>query len=708
MYRDTMYDLFMGNESARSFSWLSNSIGIGQTSGPGAAERLWEQTIKEMSDHTQFIVYTQDWLSDFWLARGTRVAGITLGPTWDPPSSLDEWRNGGHAMAAVMNLPGRRTNHAAFTTILAENAIPEAPQDTAALDQFLQWKSEITRDKDVRMTQLEHVRAWLGTSVGHLLMSILLSPPEPSLMLGAANRLQLPLQFELPTAWSNDFEERRLEMLYNWRVAEDGGILQSVVHVGQGEEWREHWNWLSFELDVPETLASVQLAARLMRCPILTTVLVASLGSPNTYLRTASLAVLRRWLLTLKVMTWLEAALARPWEFVRPQDLSCFAFGALKPDWPPRLMAISHRSADVKPSLMQMKLWRSARCAIDAKFVPAWETNTGMMWGLFAAPPLLVRVDSPLYKQSLWCRREIEVIEYLFEQSDFLADRSLIDLPVDRLPELDRVFPAWAAHFGDDMAEGDLALPYPPPCSAWSPELMLEWEVKLYRAAAALRLMNVFLADVALTNQLADKIYGGLDLPGEAPTNNPDGWLAYGATLRDLRSILGNDPPSLPIHLAATYNAEDQAKDIDLAQRIPDLSTGVFRLGDVLVALEWLRTEWPVMVESGSGDFVVLDCKQFTKEVWTEAIELSLHRGLTSIRTSGPLWLLQLAGQDVETWPFIGERPIFTQHLPDQFNWMLQVWFDRQQMRSRYPTDSAMDLSPALVAMCTTESTPQQ
>lgn len=106
---------------------------------------------------------------------------------------------------------------------------------------------------------------------------------------------------------------------------------------------------------------------------------------------------------------------------------------------------------------------------------------------------------------------------------------------------------------------------------------------------------------------------------------------------------------------------------MDLAQRIPDLSTGAFQLGDILVALEWLRTEWPVMVESGSGDFVVLDCKQFIKEVWTEAIELSLHRGLTSIRTSGPLWLLQLAGQDVETWPFVGERPIFTQHLPDQF-----------------------------------------
>jgi hypothetical protein len=701
-----MYDSTMLNESARSFSWLSNSIGIGQADVPSVAERLWEQTSKEMFGRTQFIVYTQDWLSDFWLARGTRVAGITLGPMWDPPASLDEWRNGGHAMAAVMDLPGRPTNHAAFKTTLTENPAPETPYDPTALDQFLQWKSEIAHEKDVRMIQIEHVRAWLGTSVGHLLMSVLLTPPEPALMLGAANRLRLPLQFELPTSWANDFEERRLEMLYNWRVVENGSIQQSVVHVGQGEEWRDHWSWLSSELGAPETLVSVQLAARLMRSPILAGVLGATLNAPDAYLHTASLAVLRRWLLTLKVMSWLETALTHQWDDTRPQDLSCFAFGALKPDWPPRLMGISHRSADVKPSLMQMKLWGSARCAIDARFVPAWETNTGMMWGLFSTPPLLVRVDSPLYKQSLWCRREIEVIEYLLQQSDFLADRSLIDLPVARLPELDRVFPAWAAHFADDMPESDLSLPFPPICSVWSPELMLEWEVKLYRAAAALRLMNVFLSDVSLTNRLADKIYAGLDMPGKAPTNNPDGWLAYATILRDLRSIASNDSPDLPIHLPATYSAEDSAKDIDLAQRIPDLSTGAFQLGDVLVAIEWLRTEWPLMVESGSGDFVVLDCKQLTKEVWTNATELALHRGLTSIRTSGPLWLLQLAGQDVETWPFVGERPIFTQHVPDQFNWMLQISFDRQQSRARYPTDSAMDLSPALAALCTEESMP--
>lgn len=108
-------------------------------------------------------------------------------------------------------------------------------------------------------------------------------------------------------------------------------------------------------------------------------------------MQTMALAVVRRSLLTLKVMTWLEAALPDTWKVVRPQDLECFAFNALKPEWPRRLLGISHRSADVKAALIKMKVWRSSRCGIDANYVPAWETNTGMMWGLFAAAPAIAR-----------------------------------------------------------------------------------------------------------------------------------------------------------------------------------------------------------------------------------------------------------------------------------------------------------------------------
>jgi hypothetical protein len=42
-----------------------------------------------------------------------------------------------------------------------------------------------------------------------------------------------------------------------------------------------------------------------------------------------------------------------------------------------------------------MRAWRSSRFAIDASYVPAWETNNGMVWALFAAIPAIARVHSP-------------------------------------------------------------------------------------------------------------------------------------------------------------------------------------------------------------------------------------------------------------------------------------------------------------------------
>ena len=42
------------------------------------------------------------------------------------------------------------------------------------------------------------------------------------------------------------------------------------------------------------------------------------------------------------------------------------------------------------------------------------------------------------------------------------------------------------------------------------------------------------------------------------------------------------------------------------------------------------------------------------------------------------MWIIQLAGQDVDFWPLIGEVPIFTEHTQAQFGWMLEASFDRQ------------------------------
>ena len=44
-----------------------------------------------------------------------------------------------------------------------------------------------------------------------------------------------------------------------------------------------------------------------------------------------------------------------------------------------------------------------------------------------------------------------------------------------------------------------------------------------------------------------------------------------------------------------------------------------------------------------------------------------------------PVWIIQWAGQDVESWPLIGDAPIFTEHGEAQFGWMLETTLDRQE-----------------------------
>ena len=49
----------------------------------------------------------------------------------------------------------------------------------------------------------------------------------------------------------------------------DGNLKLSDVRIGQGEEWRDHWLALSFDIGVENTLEAVQIAAKLLRCSAL-------------------------------------------------------------------------------------------------------------------------------------------------------------------------------------------------------------------------------------------------------------------------------------------------------------------------------------------------------------------------------------------------------------------------------------------------------
>ena len=676
------------NESAASFAWLWARLGE-------PSREPWGVVRGRMLGVTQAFGYMQDWVPDFWMARNSRAFGsAVLTPSWDPPESVDEWPTLG--VEAVRGLLHARTNHSAFVRVMQENAAPVESDRREAVEAFMRGESQIERLGDAHMVRGEHVRAWLSVALGNLLMSIALTPPDArdALIQGTVNRLAMPLQFELPVQWANEFEERRLALLYNTRVIQDGSLQSSFLRVGQGESWREHWGWLSAEIGAKEALDAVRLAARLMRCDEMVVGLLWSLQeSDDEYRKTVALAVVRRWFLTLKTMTWLETALEHSWEAVRPQDLACFAFNALKPEWPRRMLGISHRSADVKVALMKMKVWGNSHVAIDANYVPAWETNTGMMWGLFASSPVLARIGSSRYLESVWCYREFEIIQYLLDHGDYMEERWVKDVTEGSMVVLDELL-------GGTEKEG-LLNSFPPLCTVWTPRLMPEWEVKMMRAAGALRIANQFSGNRPEgVNRLATALAGGLQLPGTGPTNNPGGWEGYAKVFADLRALTGVASEELPLRLPTDYGKEESGVDSMLSERIPDMSSGMPRLEDVLVALEWYRVVWPVMVEQGSGDFLVINCQRWTAEQWISDERLSLIRGLAAMRSPVPMWFLQLAGQEVENWPMVGNRPIFTEHVSSQFAWMMEISLGPEEAQERYPSDSGLKFSDELAAMC--------
>ena len=657
----------------------------------------------------QSIVYSVDWISDPWIAKAVKpTAYVTVAPTWEPPDALDEWPTfDAHGLLRALGTTPRGTRPLDLSTSLDDPPDDDPADAQAATARFFRMEAETRRHGDVRMVQQNHVRAWLSTAVGTLLRGLLLSADaQPEVLVQTtAQRLLMPFAQPLPVSWmaANDYEEKRLDLLYNLTIGPTGALSvfePADVRVGQGETWREHWDWLSEDIGFGETRDAVRLAARIMRCEPVVVGLLLALGSNDPGLRTVALAVVRRWLLTLKAMAWLEESVAVSWRHVRAQDLACFAFNAVKPEWPRRLMSISHQSADVKPALSTMGLWRWARCAIDATYVPAWETNTGMVWALFGASPAIVRVNSTRYEQSVWCRRESELAQHLIDRLDFLSGRMVLDIDVEDLHAID-ILPEW------EIAEHDLPVDplssimaqFPPRCEVWTPPPMALWEVKLLRAGGAPRAMHVFLEDPELVNRIvADVLVRGIDLPGPAPTNHPTGWSGYASIFRALVSETGDT--ASPLRLPVPIDAAAAALDDEVVTRIPDLSSGTPALGDVLVAVEFLRTEWPVLVDEGRGRFLLIDCQGASRAAFMTDERFSLHRGLLALRLPGPVWILQSAGQSVEDWGFPGDHPIFTQHTEHQFSWMFQISLDRRYAQQHYPRHSGLELSPALRRLC--------
>src|SRR6185369_9070026 len=95
------------------------------------------------------------------------------------------------------------------------------------------------------------------------------------------------------------------------------------------------------------------------------------------------------------------------------------------------------------------------------------------------------------YRDSVWCRRELELTDYVLKESDFLSGRWIIDIDHSEVRRLDTIVEAWK----DGNSEKSLStLPeFPPIIEVCSPSLIPAWEATMLRASAALRMLQVFL-----------------------------------------------------------------------------------------------------------------------------------------------------------------------------------------------------------------------
>lgn len=690
------------NESAASLRWLLDSLSE-------SLDAAWSDVRDRMrAPSEQRVVLAADWVSDPWVVKGIQPAGFlpTAAPMYDPPEDLHAWPHFNvRSTLEAVSLPVCSTRHDTIDALVS-TASTEIDDADAAKEEFLTSQQRIAAHGDDYMIFGDQVRAWILACVGSLLRGLAFAPPnvdDELIANTAVLRIGVPLQFALPETWvlTNRFGDRHLELLLNLTVQADGTLAPldpGDLRNGQGLPWQQAWRWLSQDVPADLSLGAVQLAARLLRSRGLRLGFHRALSSPNSEVRTLATGVLRRWALTLKAMTWVEHALSLPWDLVRPADIACLAFSSTKPEWPRRLVAISHRSAEVKPRLRQMGVWKSARCAIDATYIPAWETNTGMIWGLFAATPALVRVRTPSYEQSVWCCREAEMFSHLLTRADFLVGRCAAVIEPEQLVALDE----WESIVRGKPRDALAAIqPEFPPFGlhVWSPRPAPPWELAVLRAAGALRAMSATFGDAAFVNRVLDELplHGDFSLI-PAPTNHPDGWRSYQAIFESVAALTNSAPDApFPLRLPTTYSPQDLARDRALANFIPDLSAGSPSLDDVLVAVEFLRTIWPLMVDHGRGRFLILNLQGLSHQQWIEDPSWSLHRGLAALRgLPVPLWVLQSGDQRISNWGLPGDPPILTEHVDAQFGWMLETHPDAAEWRALYPEDSGLDFSSDL------------
>lgn len=670
--------------AAGAYAWFRTAV---RRIDPELWESWWQWLDRKFGDDTT-ILWTEPWPHDYWVAHGVQhaIEGVPLPlayQTWSHRGALDDWPLFG-ATEWDLFPPGvsRSTSSAALDDVLAQAGPLEYDREYS-LAQLISLSDELQRTSTEEASQArlqsQFIRAWLSSIVGNTFSSMFRAPSTDADLLYhvTIRRVDQAMgAFEQTHHLRMDLAEA-IETFYcaTWP---DGLPIKVPTQQGQSLEWRDHWFWLTRELEPERLREAVGIVARLLVCPPIMDA-IGYLISRDRPVSALGLCVLRRCALGLRTLAWLEAAATHRWRDVRLADVATFAFAAIAPWWPRPSLALSHRSGDTKPQLMKLGLWRAPDVAIDAMTVPTGESNTGMVWRLFAATPAIARVRSETYTASLWCRREVELTQYLLDHSDFLRGRIVADVSVQQTISVDRAMSS--RNLLPDRSEQNQPL-FPPSTLVLDVPSYPPLIIGVLAAVCTLRLLRTHYGDTGVANRIADELVAGrpVDLP--PPTNHPQGWIIHYAAF----AVLGrySRRHKSPVRLSRRYPRAEAALDMtEIAEQVPDLTQAQAGGVDILAALEWNREIRRWFSEHWGSRRTVIDCRRFDVSGWSDDPRHAVKRGMLQLRSEALTFVMQVAGQSVDSWPGLGynDPPILTVHLPDQHSWIdasfaLPTWVD--------------------------------
>ena len=405
------------NNSALSLAWLMTHLrGDGDGSGTTFSER-WRSLAEEMRVHGSAVAADSPLDSDVWLCKSVSIIDGAVVPVWSPPDGVDDFA----PPRTREQLSGWRYRETGYS-LVDELASARSQSDDEALSTRNEALAVYQRlhalthppftDPSLlpMMVTMNQCIAWLDGAVGSFFKGVLLTRINRQEDLQQVASALYQRIHRVAGSHDAPFAEAALLAMYGATQPVAGSFEVLRAPGGQSEAWRERWGWLSQDSNPEQARRALAMSGALLANPAFVLPLLSAANEADPMVAAVALCTLRRIALALRVMAWAEDALQDEWTSVRPKDVLCFAYTALRPAWPRGRIALSHRSSTVKPLLVETRFWSSPSAALDATFVPQWETNIAMIWGLFAPAPVVVRMQSDAYRASEWCQRESELL----------------------------------------------------------------------------------------------------------------------------------------------------------------------------------------------------------------------------------------------------------------------------------------------------------